>query len=249
MSVCIVIPARLQSHRLPRKMLAEIQGKPLLRYVYESVNKVKSVDAVYIATDSEEIQTVAENFGARVFLTDPKLPSGTARIASIVHQLDYPFMVNVQGDNPLTDPKVVEAVIAELVKDKADVVTPVWPIRQTADLTDPAVVKVARASDGRAVYFSRSPVPFLRDYPIGEWLKKEKYWGHYGIYGYRRSVLEAIAADRLPESRIEQMEKLEQLRFLEAGLSIQTIKTDSREISVDTPEDLEYVRKLIGKMN
>ena len=247
MSVCIVIPARLKSQRLPRKMLAEIQNKPLIQHVYEAVRNAKNCDAVYIATDSEEIYRAAERFGASVFMTGPQLPSGTARIASLINQLSFDFVVNVQGDNPLTDPLVVEAVIEELTKDKADIVTPVWPIRSAADLSDPNVVKVVRSAAGRAIYFSRSPVPFLRDYPLMEWLKYERYWGHYGIYGYRRGVLEALAAGRLPHSRAEQMEKLEQLRFLEAGMHIQTIETDRREISVDTEADLQQVRRIFSE--
>ncbi len=249
MSVCIVIPARLQSQRLPRKMLADINGKPLIQHVFEAVRRAKLSDDIFIATDSEEIHSIVRRFGGNSFITDPQLPSGTARISSLVNQLDYQFIVNVQGDNPLTEPSVVDAVINELIKDRADIVTPVWPIKQTADLTNPNVVKVVRAADGRAIYFSRSPVPFLRDFVISDWLKKEKYWGHYGIYGYRRHVLEDIAANRLPESHIEQMEKLEQLRFLEAGLHIQTIESESREVSVDTQEDLESVRRIFTAKN
>ena len=243
-SATVVIPARLQSARLPRKILADIGGRPLIVRLFESVRQSELVEQVYFAIDSEETARVLDKYGARYFMTDPALPSGTARIASLMEQIRAKYIVNVQGDMPVIQTDLLEQIISELNKDQADVVTPVWPINNTKDLQNPNVVKVVRAANGRALYFSRSAIPFVRDLPVDQWLQKTSFWGHFGVYAYRRNILLDIAAGRIPKSPLEQAEKLEQLQFLQAGYTIQTISTPYKEISVNTPEELEAVRRL-----
>lgn len=245
MSAIVVIPARLMSERLPRKMLADIMGKPLIQHVYESVSRAKLVEKVIVATDSEEISQAVESYGGNSIMTDPSLPSGTARIASIINQLDHRNIINVQGDLPLIQEELIDQVINCMDTTDADIVTPVWPITEMEDLKDPGCVKVAIAFDGKAVYFSRNAIPFVRDHRFEDWLKHSDFWGHYGIYGYRKKVLIDIAEDRIPTSKLEEIERLEQLAFLEAGYKIYTIKTTHKEIPIDTAEELEYVRQVI----
>ena len=247
MSAIVVIPARLQSSRLPRKILAEIGGKPLVQRIYESVQKSSQAEEIYLAIDSEETAAVLDKIGAEYIMTEPDLPSGTARIASLMDKLPYEYIVNVQGDMPYIQTELLDNIIKELNKDQADVVTPVWPLTETKELQDSNVVKVVRDPQGWAHYFSRSPVPFVRDAEIEMWTQKFRFWGHYGIYAYRRKVLEDIAAGRIPASPLEEAEKLEQLGFLDAGYTIKTIETEYREISVNTSEELESVRGIFEK--
>ena len=240
-----VIPARLQSTRLPRKVLLDIAGKPMIRHVYERTSLAQSINRVLIATDSKEVIRVVQEWGVAVMLTDPNLPSGTARIASIVDKIDAEIIVNVQGDQPLVEPELIDELVRSFQSNKADIVTPVFRITEVSDLIDPGIAKVVCGSDGRALYFSRSPIPHVRDAPLAEWPKRAALWAQYGIYGFRRHVLQDFNAS-LPPSQLEQAEKLEQLRFLEAGYSIYTIKTRFRQIAVDTAEDLAQVRRILA---
>jgi len=244
MTATVIIPARLHSIRLPRKILADIAGKPLVQRIYESVKKAGLAKRVYFAIDSEEVAEVLKKTGAHYFLTDPDLPSGTARIASLIHRLSDDYFVNVQGDMPFIQTELLDRLITELTKGLADVVTPVWPITEMKDLQDANVVKVVKSPQGWAHYFSRSPIPFVRDVLPERWPRQTQFWGHYGIYGYKRKVLEAVAAGGIPASPLEKAEKLEQLGLLDAGYSIKTIISEQREISVNTPAELEQVRRL-----
>jgi len=245
MSATIMIPARLQSSRLPGKMLADIHGKPLIQHVYESVKKSKYADEIYIVTDAEEIAEAVQKFGANYFLTDPHLPSGTARIATVIEQIKAEYILNVQGDMPIIEASLIDDVILKLNEDKADIVTPVYPIKSIDELNDSSVAKVVLGEDGRALYFSRSIIPFVRDYPIEQWLDHSDFWGHIGIYAYKRQVLLDIKNGKIHVSQLEKTEKLEQLSFLSAGYLVQTIRSIYPEISVDLPKDLTLVRKLI----
>ncbi len=238
-----VIPARLSSTRLPRKVLADIHGHPLIWHVWQRVKQANKIDQVYIATDSDEVKQVAEAFGARVLMTSPECQSGTERIASLIDQLDADLILNVQGDEPLVDPGMLDALVDRWQSVPCELITPVFPIKTLEELQSPNVVKVARASDGRALYFSRSPIPYLRDIPFDSWLQHGTFWGHIGVYGYNRAVLTQFY--ELPDSPLEKTEKLEQLRFLEAGYSFQTVETEYRPNSVDIADDLERVRRLI----
>ncbi len=242
-----IIPARLGSTRLPRKVLADIHGRPLIWHVWNQVCQAKHINEVIIATDAEEVAAAAASFGAKVMMTSSDCRSGTERIASLLPQLDADLILNVQGDEPLVDPGMLDALVSQWLAAPSDLITPIFPIHQTEELQNPNIVKAVRAADGRALYFSRSAVPHMRDISMDQWLQHGSYWGHIGVYGYRRSVLAAYAS--LPESPLEQMEKLEQLRFLEAGYSFQTVITDYRPVAVDVMDDLEKVRRILAQRN
>lgn len=243
MSAIAAIPARLKSTRFPRKVLADIQGKPLLWYVYQSVSRARLINEVWVLTDSKEIFEVASLWGAKALMTSEDCPSGTARIASVIDKLNADFIVNVQGDEPLITGTVVDAMVSALESTNADVVTPVYRITRIEDVINPNVNKVVRTSDGRALYFSRSPVPYVRDVANDEWLSHVPFWGHVGVYGYRRSVLAEYL--QLPEGQLEKAEKLEQLRLLEAGKQILTVEIDYRPYGVDVPSDLDMVKHIL----
>lgn len=241
--IIIVIPARLGSTRLPNKVLADISGHPLIWHVWQRVSRVKSAVQIIIATDAEQVSQVATAFGAKVMMTSSDCQSGTDRIASLLPQLACDFILNVQGDEPLIDPLMLDSLIARWQEQPCDLLTPVFRIRDGVDLHNPNIVKVARTQDGRALYFSRSPIPFVRDLPPDRWLEANLFWGHIGVYGYRPEILAAYPS--LPISPLERVEKLEQLRFLEAGYVFHTVETSYRPIAVDVVEDLEKVRKLL----
>ena len=242
----IVIPARLRSSRLPGKVLADIHGHPMLWYVYQRSLRVKRAQAVYVATDSDEVRHAVEGWGGTVFMTSPDCPSGTARVASIVDRLDSDIIVNVQGDEPLVDPDIVDQIIETFDQVDAPVITAVYPIRDLERLRNTAIVKVVRAHTGYALYFSRSTVPFGGDGEMGRWLEQPHYWGIVNVYGFQRQTL--VSYSELPESPLEDLERVEQLRFLEGGVPWYTIVSEKESLHVDTPEDLERMRDLIGAL-
>ena len=251
--VVVAVPARLESARLPGKLLADIAGKPMLQHVLERCRQAKGVAAVVVCTDSDQVRSVAEGWGFPVLMTSPHCSSGSERLASVVAELvaaaggaaadfDQTLVINVQGDQPLLDPAIIEAMAAEFAQlERPPVLTPVYPL--TADkLHDPDVVKVLRARDGRAITFSRSALPHLRGVPPEQWAQHTTYWGHVGLYGYRADVLAGWVA--LPHSRLEDLEKLEQLRLIDAGIPLLTYEVAQDCLSVDTPEQLEQARAL-----
>ncbi len=244
MSVTIAIPARLGSTRLPRKVLLDLGGKPVVQHVWERVQKMRTADRVVVLADSEEVAEVARGFGAEVLLTSPDCPSGTARLASVLDQLPGEFFLNVQGDEPCIDPALLDALVLRWRETQCELVTAVARIHDPAKLTNPNVVKVVRGENGRAVYFSRSPVPYRRGVAVAEWLADGAvpYWSHIGVYGYARATVAGYAA--LPVTRIEQIESLEQLRFVEHGKVFQTVETNYHPVAIDTAEDLEKARQL-----
>ena len=234
MQVAGLIPARLQSSRLPRKLLLDETGKPLIQYTWEAACRAESLDEVIVATDSRQIAETVRGFGGRAEMTGDH-PSGTDRIAEIARRCcsDAESLVNIQGDEPEIDPAQIDVLVKLLIDNPASqMATLATPIAGIADRDDPACVKVVCAADGRALYFSRAPIPFVRDggsHSLWPWLL------HLGIYAYRRDFLLRLA--ELPPSRLEQLEKLEQLRALEAGASIQVGIVDHRAVGIDTPED------------
>lgn len=244
--IVVVIPARLASSRLPRKVLADIAGRPMLWHVYRRCLKADGVDAVHVATDSEEVAEHVRSWGGQAWMTDPDLPSGTARIAAIAPQLDADIIVNVQGDEPLLDPALVSLVARALAMGNAppDIATPVFPL-SWADALNPNLVKVVLRHDGYALYFSRQAIPHLRDIAPEERAHDGIFWGHIGVYGYRRQTLLDFPA--LPRSPLEDAEKLEQLRFLQAGKQILTVPTTYIPTPVDVASDLERARVLMAK--
>jgi 3-deoxy-manno-octulosonate cytidylyltransferase (CMP-KDO synthetase) len=240
----IVIPARLESTRLPQKVLADIAGKPMLWHVYHCCRQVTKVNEIHIATDSELIAQAVNDWGGTVWLTNSDCACGTERIVAILEQLDGDIIINVQADQPLIKSELIDQLIEAFEQNipLPDIVTPIYPLNQ-ARLFDPNLVKVARRHDGYALYFSRQPLPYVRDIPLQQWATAAAFWGHIGIYGYRRTVLEQYHL--LPPSPLESAEKLEQLRFLQAGKNILTVITDHIPLAVDTAADLEQARKLI----
>jgi 3-deoxy-manno-octulosonate cytidylyltransferase (CMP-KDO synthetase) len=235
----VAIPARLQSSRLPRKVLADIAGRTMLRRTHD-VAVAAGAGPVIVLTDDDEVADEVRGFGGDVLLTDPELESGTARIASVAERLDADVVVNLQGDAPLTDPAIVAGCAREHALGGGDVTMPVYRMQHAADVQDPSVVKVVRAHDGRVLYCSRSPVPHVRDAPAEDWPRVASIWGHVGLYAYGASFLRSFAS--LPASALEDSERLEQLRWLEAGLRLHSFEVAPQGPSVDTEQQLERVR-------
>jgi len=236
-----IIPARFHSTRLPGKALASIAGRPMVWHVASRARLARGLARVIVATDDARIADAVASTGAEAVLTRAEHPSGTDRLAEVVAGLDAAIVVNVQGDLPLLDPGMVERLVARLVSDPSlPMATLAAPIHDAAEWRSPHVVKVVSASDGRALYFSRSPIPHDRDgsrrpgEPLG--------WRHIGMYAYRRDVLLRLAA--LPPSPLEQRERLEQLRALEHGIAIGVVEWTAAGpvIEVDTEDDLERAR-------
>ena len=232
-----VIPARWKSTRFEGKVLAEIAGKPMIRYVWEQAQKSNKLYDVIIACDDEKVLNAAKDFGAKAVLTSTDHESGTDRIAEAISEEECDIVVNIQGDEPMIQPKVIDNLIKALESDSsAAMATVIKVIDKEQDISDPNVVKVVIDSSNNALYFSRSAIPFDRD-NIGT-----RCYKHLGIYAYRKSFL--FEFKDLPKSDLESAECLEQLRALEAGYKIKTILTDVETIGVDTKQDLEEVEKL-----
>jgi 3-deoxy-manno-octulosonate cytidylyltransferase (CMP-KDO synthetase) len=238
-SSTIVIPARLRSSRLAEKVLAEIDGRTMIEHVYDVAVRA-ATGPVLVLTDSEAVEQVVRGFGGEVWMTGPEHESGTARIASVAQMLESDVVVNLQGDAPLIDPELVAEAVQQASSSSAAVTMPVYPIADPEQLRDPSVVKVVRAQDGRVLYCSRSVVPFFRDGgdDSGE---AGSFWGHPGLYAYRREFLRTF--HKLPASPLEGAERLEQLRWLEAGVRIHSFVTRPQHTSVDTAADLDEVRR------
>jgi len=240
-----IIPARLQSSRLPRKLLLDQTGKPVIQYTWEAARQAQSLSDVIVATDSPEIAEAVRGFGGRCELTGAH-PSGTDRIAEVAGRCcsEATIFVNIQGDEPEIDPKHIDVLVQTLVDcPSAQMATLATPITCRAQLDDTSCTKVVCGDAGRALYFSRLPIPFCRDRDPGEILDnvtdrhncKSPWLLHLGIYAYRRDFL--LRLTELPPSRLEQWEKLEQLRALEAGATIQVGTVTHHSVGIDTPED------------
>lgn len=245
MNFSLIIPARLASTRFPEKVLAPLGGKTVIQRVWEAASRAECACEVIIATDSEKVADHVRSFGAQVAMTAPECPNGTARIASILTRLKGDFILNVQGDEPFIQPALLDALAERARTSRCDLVTAVYRLHETTQLTNPNLVKVVRASDGRALYFSRSAIPYLRDADLAQWTTRHAYWGHIGVYGYSRQVLEAYPT--LIPSPLESIECLEQLRFLDHGYTLQTVETDHCTPGIDTPEDLENALRFLQK--
>lgn len=237
MNTIAVIPARLASTRLPRKMLREIAGKPLIGMVYEAVRSSPLLDDVIIATDSDEILRVCREHGWKAEMTSPNHKSGTERVHEIATRQSADIYVNVQGDEPMIRPEQMATLLGLMQTSEAQVGTLKTPAA-IKDIDNPNAVKVVTDGNGRALYFSRATVPFDRDGV------RPRYFKHLGIYAYRRAALERFVA--LPESSLEKTERLEQLRFLENGIPIHVAETPYDSVGVDTEEDLQRVIAAFG---
>lgn len=236
-----VVPARYASTRFPGKIIASLAGKPLVLHAYDRARKARLIDDVIIAADDARVRDAIVPFGARVVMTRPEHPTGTDRIAEAVAGDNADIIVNIQGDEALIDPETIDAAIRPLL-DQPDIVmsTARRRISDPALVANPNIVKVICDKRGRAIYFSRSPIPHIRDEA-----DRDKaalcYWQHIGLYVYRRDFLLAFAG--LPQTPLEQLEKLEQLRAVEHGFPIAVIDTEYDGRGVDVPEDLEWARQ------
>lgn len=239
--VVVVIPSRYGSTRLAGKALVDLCGKPLVQHVYQRAAAAQGIQGVYIATDDERIAQACRSFGAPAIMTSAACASGTDRVAAAAQSLQAEIIINLQGDEPLFEPRGIEQLAEQMRRHPNDGIgTLATPMPAGEDATHPAVVKVVRDRDGYALYFSRALIPFPRD-PADAPAAVLK---HLGIYAYRRAALEQFVA--LPPSPLEQTEKLEQLRALEHGLRIRVGLTDCDSIGVDTPDDLARVRAILA---
>jgi 3-deoxy-manno-octulosonate cytidylyltransferase (CMP-KDO synthetase) len=238
MKVIAVIPARLASTRLPRKMLREIHGKPLVVWVYQAVRSSPRLDDVIVATDSDDILEACRKHSCNAQMTDGKHRSGTERVHEISQSVDADVYLNVQGDEPMIQAGHIAALV-ELMQDSQIPVGTLRTPATTEDIANPNAVKVVTDLNHRALYFSRTTIPFDRDG------SQPRYFKHLGIYAYRKAALDQFVT--LPESSLERAERLEQLRFLENGIPIYAAETPFDSIGVDTEEDLTRVMKTLAQ--
>lgn len=277
MEVVGIIPARLQSSRLPRKLLLDQTGKPLIQYTWEAACRADALSEVIVATDSAQIAAVVREFGGRCEMTGEHA-SGTDRVAEVVRRScpEADMLVNIQGDEPEIDPSQIDVLVTTLLDHpSAEMATLATPITTAAVRDDPSCTKVVCAADGRALYFSRSPIPHCRDadpdeffpstecgspnaeldaeigapaiagHPKSEIQNESPWLLHLGIYAYRREFLLELTGR--PASRLEQLEKLEQLRALEAGATIQVAVVEHRSVGIDTPDDYARFREKVKR--
>ena len=245
MKKVIIIPARLDSSRLPKKVLLDLKGKTVIQRVYEQCLKVKNVDGVYIATDSIEIKEVCETFTNHVIITKSTHQSGTDRIGEAVSAIACDIVINVQGDEPFIEPSLIEALVNSFSNSEISMSSAMSKINNVKDLHNSNVVKVVTDLHNNALFFSRSLIPFPRDVKeisiANEVLKKYQFYRHIGIYGYRKDFL--LKFVNMEQSYLEKIEKLEQLRALENGFKIKMIDANSSLIGIDTQEDYEEALK------
>ncbi len=243
MKKAIIIPARYASQRFPGKVLAPILGKPMIQHVYERC-KLSSADMVIIATESPAVFKVCQQFEADVRMTSANHKSGTDRCIEIARELtDVDYIMNVQGDEPLIDPKSINALFDYIISSNTQIATLKNTLIHHADIQNPNVVKCVCAHSGKALFFSRSTIPFHRD--LGK--NRPQYYAHVGIYVFQYKTL--IHIGQLLQSELEIAENLEQLRWLENGLDIWVLKTDYKSIGVDTLADLEEVEVRMQRVN
>jgi 3-deoxy-manno-octulosonate cytidylyltransferase (CMP-KDO synthetase) len=241
-----IIPARYASTRFPGKPLADINGKPMIQKVYEQT--LKALDHVWVATDDERIEKAVKDFGGKVVMTSTEHLSGTDRIAEAVSiiskdsDISFDVVINIQGDEPFIQPEQINAVKTCFDNQETEIATLIKPIQIEEEIFDPNKVKVVVGNDMKALYFSRSPIPYLRGVDKEEWLNKGSFFKHIGMYAYRLKTLQEVT--KLPQSKLELIESLEQLRWLENGYWIQTEITEHESIGIDTPEDLQRVKEM-----
>ena len=245
MKKVIVIPARLDSSRLPKKVLLDLNGKTVLQRVYEQCLKVKNIDEIYIATDSLEIKEVCDSFSNQVIITKSTHQSGTDRIGEAISSIDCDIVINVQGDEPFIEPSLIEALVNSFSNSEISMSSAMSKINNVKDLQNSNVVKVVVDHHNNALFFSRSLLPFPRDVKeisiAKEVLEKYQFFRHIGIYGYRKDFL--LKFVNMEQSYLEKVEKLEQLRALENGFKIKMIEAESSLIGIDTQEDYEEALK------
>jgi len=241
--VIVVIPARYASTRLPGKPLVPLAGKPMVQHAYERAKRAQTVHRVMVATDDQRIMDAVTAFGGEARMTRSDHRTGTERIAEVaVHEAGDVF-VNVQGDEPLIDPVAIDTAVGALLEEpQAQISTVATPIRHAGDILDPNVVKTVLDFDGNALYFSRAPIPWIRD---TQQKLHVKFWKHLGLYVFQREAL--LEYPTLPQGELEKIEQLEQLRWLENGWKIRVAEVAHDAVSVDVPEDVARVEKLMEK--
>lgn len=243
-SILAVIPARYQSSRFPGKPLADLLGQPMIAHVVARARQARRIDAVVVATDDERIADAVRGFGCDAVMTSPDHLTGTDRLAEVVATLPCRVVVNVQGDEPLIDPHVIDAVVAPMLgPNPPALATACRAVRDVDEFLSPHAVKVVTTASGDALYFSRAPIPASRDAasPVPAEARI-----HLGLYAYQRPVLLRLAAS--PVAALEAVESLEQLRALSAGDRIQVVETEYHSVGVDTPDDLVRVRRLLTSL-
>ena len=244
MNILGVIPARYQSSRFPGKPLIDIRGKSMIQRVYEQASLSKYLSKVIVATDDERIASHVYSFGGNPLMTAPSHKSGTDRCTEVIrHYPEMKAIINIQGDEPLIDPSQIDKVASCFEDPVVEIATLIKKIEDGEELFNENIVKVVFDHFSRAIYFSRSPIPFLRGTPKNHWIETQTYSKHIGIYGYRKDILETIRS--LKPSGLELAESLEQLRWLQNGITITVRKTDIETQAIDTPDDLKKVLKLL----
>lgn len=246
--VYAIIPARFASTRLPGKPLVDLAGKSMIQRVYEQAKKAKLVDEVIVTTDDNRIEEVVNSFNGRVVMTPKEIKSGSDRIAMVAKNLDdADIIVNVQGDEPLIPPEMIDEAIFPLIHDDSiEVATLIKVITDEDDLKNPNIPKVVLDEEDYAIYFSRLPIPYFRERENhDEWLKSHTYYKHIGLYVFRKKFL--LMFTSWHESLLERAEKLEQLRIIENGYKIKAVVTEYDSIPVDTPEDVERVKQILER--
>ncbi len=239
-----VIPARYGSSRFPGKVLADLAGKPMIQWVYEQASKSELLDQLFVAVDDERVKKVVEEFGGKAVMTKSEHQSGTDRIAEAVEKIEADIIVNIQGDQPLLDARMIDEAVQPFLDDPSIKMSTIKTKVGEEEYQDPAVVKVVVDENDFALYFSRSLLPYPREG------KSIDVFEHVGLYVYKKEFLLEIS--KLPQSFLEKIEMLEQLRVLERGYKIKVVETKSEHaagVSVDTPEDLAKVEKMIQEMN
>jgi len=240
-NIVVVIPARYGSTRLPGKPLVSLAGKPMIQRVYERARMAERADRVIVATDDERIVKAVETFGGEARMTRPDHRTGTERVAEVAAHVEGDVFVNVQGDEPLLDPVAVDTAVNALLEEPAaSIATVATPIKTPADIMDPNIVKTVLDFDGNALYFSRAPIPWVRD-TAGKVLAR--HLKHLGLYVFQRDAL--LEYPTLPQGDLERIEQLEQLRWMENGWKIRVAEVEHDAVSVDVPGDVERVEKLI----
>ena len=242
-----VIPARYAAQRFPGKPLATIAGKSLVQRVYERATQATRLDKVIVATEDTRILEAVEAFGGDAMLTSPECATGTDRVAEVARTYDCDLVLNIQGDEPLLRPEMIDQLVEVMQSDPTCVMGPLArKLESAVHLDNPNIVKVALGHNGNALYFSRSRIPYVRDARTGnpqEWITLAKFYKHLGIYAFRHEFL--LTFVQLPHGELENTEKLEQLRALENGFSIKVLVTPYDSIGVDRPEDIELVEEIL----
>ncbi len=243
-----IIPARLESTRLPRKLLLDLEGKPVLQWTLEGVSTSKYLREIIVATDSDEVANLCISLGFDYILTPKNFESGTARVLWAYQTLgnNFDYIVNIQGDEPFIKGEIVDNLLIKTFQSNALISTLVCEIKNNQEIFEPSTVKVVTNQDGFALYFSRAPIPFVRDYVQDAWHEIATFYKHIGIYCFASEIVQKLA--KMRPGKLEKAEKLEQLRWMENAVSILCVETNETLLSIDTSNDMEKAREVIRSL-